>query len=111
MTNIGKSAQIAFFMAMIMFFGKFASADEAAGKAFAEANCSRCHSIGRTDESKLSTAPAFRELHKRYPIESLAESLAEGMVTGHPEMPEVQLDPEGIDSLLNYIRSLALAED
>lgn len=111
MTRIAKSAQVALAMAMIMTFGKIAAADEAAGKAFAEANCSRCHSIGRTGASKLSTAPAFRELHKRYPIESLEEALAEGMVTGHPEMPEVQLDPEGIDSLLNYINSLALAED
>lgn len=111
MTIIAKSAQVALAMTMIMAFGNIASADEAVGKAFAEANCSRCHAIGRTDESKLSTAPPFRELHKRYPIESLEEALAEGMVTGHPEMPEVQLDPEGIDSLLNYINSLALAED
>lgn len=112
MTNIARSAQVILIIAMFsLAFGRLAFADVSAGKAFAEAKCGRCHSIGLTDESRLSTAPPFRELHKRYPIDFLAESLAEGIVTGHPEMPEFLLDPKGIDSLLKYIKSLAVPED
>jgi cytochrome c len=39
--------------------------------------------------SPLQIAPPFRTLH----LESLAESLAEGISTRHPTMPEFQLDP------------------
>lgn len=77
-----------------------------AGQALARAECSRCHGIGRTDESPLEQAPPFRRLHQRYPIEHLAEAFAEGIVVGHTEMPAFQLDPAQIDALLAYLASL-----
>jgi len=61
------------------------------GRAFAQTNCARC-AIGLTGDSPLPKAQPFRTLHQRYPIEDLAESLAEGIRTGHPAMPEFQLD-------------------
>jgi mono/diheme cytochrome c family protein len=45
-------------------------------------------------------------LHKRYPVEDLAESLAEGIVTGHPTMPEFRLDPAQISDVLAYLKTL-----
>ena len=66
---------------------------EQRGKTFALTNCARCHSIDRVTSSPLQIAPPFRSLHKRYPIESLAEALAEGIVTGHPTMPGSSLSP------------------
>ena len=39
------------------------------------------------DAKPLKIAPPFRILHTRYPIESIAEALAEGISTGHPSMP------------------------
>lgn len=84
-----------------------AVAGPADGKAFAEANCARCHAIGRDDESALAEAPAFRDLHARYPIEALAEAFAEGIVTGHPDMPEFELDAGQIDDILSYLKSLS----
>jgi cytochrome c len=45
-------------------------------------------------------------LHKRYPIETLAESLAEGIQTGHPTMPEFRLEPDQIHDLLSYLKTL-----
>lgn len=83
-----------------------ASPDQHRGKTFALNNCARCHSIDRVGQSPLSIAPPFRTLHKRYPIESLAESLAEGIQTGHPTMPEFQLDPDQINDLLSYLKTL-----
>jgi cytochrome c len=75
------------------------------GRVFVQANCMKCHAIGRTGDSPLSIAPAFRTLHKRYPVESLQESLAEGIVTGHPSMPEFALPPDQIDAVIAYLKS------
>ena len=83
-----------------------ASPDQQRGKTFALNNCARCHAIDRVNQSPLKIAPPFRTLHKRYPIETLAESLAEGIQTGHPTMPEFQLDPDQIRDLLSYLRTL-----
>jgi mono/diheme cytochrome c family protein len=82
------------------------SAEEQRGRTFALNNCARCHSIDRVTQSPLRIAPPFRSLHLRYPIESLGEALAEGIVTGHPTMPEFQLDPDQIHDLLSYLKTL-----
>jgi cytochrome c len=77
------------------------------GRAFAEQNCGRCHAVGPTGESPLAKAPPFRTLHERYPVENLTEALAEGIRTGHPEMPQFnELDTEQIDDLIAYLKSL-----
>jgi cytochrome c len=51
-------------------------------------------------------APPFRELHNRYPVETLEESLAEGIVTGHADMPQFQLSPDQIDDLIAFLKTL-----
>jgi cytochrome c len=76
------------------------------GKALVEANCARCHAIGATDISSHPDAPAFRTLSQRYPVDQLAEALAEGISTGHPDMPEFIVSPQQIDAILAYIGSL-----
>jgi cytochrome c len=77
------------------------------GRVFAEENCGRCHAIGRTGESRIAKAPPFRTLHERYPVENLSESLAEGIRTGHPAMPQFDaLDTDQIDELIAYLKSL-----
>lgn len=76
------------------------------GFVFAKTNCSLCHAIGTVGESPLPEAPAFRTLHTRYPVENLAEAFAEGISTGHPSMPEFQLDPAQINDLLAYLESI-----
>ena len=83
-----------------------ASPAEQRGRAFALANCARCHAIDKVSQSPLKIAPPFRILHNRYPIETLAESLAEGIQTGHPTMPEFRLEPDQIHDLLSYLKTL-----
>jgi len=83
-----------------------ASPDQQRGRTFALNNCARCHSVDKVTPSPLKIAPPFRTLHKRYPIATLAESLAEGIQTGHPTMPEFQLDPDQIHDLLSYLKTL-----
>ncbi len=81
--------------------------DVVKGKAFVERNCARCHAVGLNDDSHLPEAPALRTLHNRYPIDSLSEAFAEGIVTAHPEMPQFELDTQTISNMLAYIESLA----
>lgn len=81
------------------------------GRAIAEANCARCHAIGTSGESTLPLAPPFRTLSERYPIEDLEEALAEGIVSGHPAMPEFEFDPDEVDALVAYIQSVQPAKN
>ena len=79
---------------------------EIRGRTFARINCARCHSIDRVSPSPLKIAPPFRTLHRRYPVETLAEALAEGISTGHPTMPEFQLEPDQINDFISFLKSL-----
>ncbi|UWU66998.1 c-type cytochrome [Bradyrhizobium sp. DASA03005] len=79
---------------------------EQRGKAFARANCARCHAIDRASKSPLEIAPPLRNLHRRYPINSLGEALAEGISTGHSDMPAFELSPDQIHDLLSYLKTL-----
>lgn len=79
---------------------------EQRGQTFAKVNCAMCHAIGLSGESPLKIAPPFRVLHERYPVETLAEAFAEGIQTGHPTMPEFQLDSATISDLIAYLKSL-----
>jgi mono/diheme cytochrome c family protein len=76
------------------------------GMLFARANCARCHSIDKVSESPLRIAPPFRSLHLKYPVSELQEALAEGIVTGHQNMPEFRLDGGQIADFLAFLRSL-----
>ncbi|MFM7084087.1 MAG: c-type cytochrome [Hyphomicrobium sp.] len=81
----------------------------AQGKKIAAENCSRCHAISNDDKSKHEKAPAFRDLVKNYPLEDLAEALAEGIVSGHPDMPVFTFEPSDIDAFIIYLKSLSHA--
>lgn len=76
------------------------------GLAYVRTNCARCHSVDKISDSPLRIAPPFRDLHKRYPVEDLAEALAEGIRTGHPTMPEFKLDPGQIGDVIAYLKTL-----
>ncbi len=76
------------------------------GRAIAEVHCSRCHATGREGASPMEGAVPFRDLERSYPVETLAEALAEGIVTGHPQMPVFAFAPGEIDDLLAYLDGL-----
>jgi mono/diheme cytochrome c family protein len=76
------------------------------GLSFVRTHCASCHSIDKVGPSPLRMAPPFRSLHLRYPVENLGEALAEGIVTGHPSMPEFRLDPGQVGDVIAYLKSL-----
>jgi mono/diheme cytochrome c family protein len=79
---------------------------EQRGEALLSMNCARCHAIGRSGASSHPQAPPFRTLGLRYPIEDLAEGLAEGLSSGHPDMPEFRFEIDDVDAILAYLESI-----
>jgi mono/diheme cytochrome c family protein len=76
------------------------------GRQIAEELCARCHAIGQEGDSPHVEAPPFRTFHQKWPVEQLEEALAEGIVVGHPDMPEFTLEPGDISSLIAYLQTL-----
>jgi mono/diheme cytochrome c family protein len=79
---------------------------ERRGEGLLTANCSSCHAVGRAGNSPKPEAPPFRTLGQRYPIEVLAEALAEGLSSGHPDLPEYRFDIDDVDAILAYLESI-----
>jgi mono/diheme cytochrome c family protein len=80
--------------------------DATLGQRLAQEWCAKCHAIGPVGASPLQVAPPFRELHLRYNVEDLAESLGEGILVGHPSMPAFRFDPDQIENLIAYLKTL-----
>jgi cytochrome c len=68
--------------------------------------CGSCHAIGPEGASQHLEAPPFRDLHERYDVEFLSEALVEGLVSGHPDMPEFEFDPQQAAAIVAYLKSL-----
>ncbi|MGA9411765.1 MAG: cytochrome c [Roseobacter sp.] len=94
----------------VLFFVGAASAQSMLavqrGETIVQTYCSQCHAVGKTGSSPLSAAPPLRDLHKRYPVEHLEEAFAEGIYTGHPEMPRFEFEPDQINDLIAFLKSL-----
>jgi cytochrome c len=76
------------------------------GEALVKENCSRCHAVGKEGDSPHPPAPPFRTLSSKYPVEDLAESLAEGIVSGHPDMPIFVFSPHDVEAIIQYLQSI-----
>ncbi len=77
------------------------------GHELAEKFCARCHSIGLQGKSTHASAPPFREIVARGNVENLEEALGEGIVVGHPDMPQFQFKPRDVGALIAYLKSLS----
>ncbi len=101
------------FAAGLALYAGTANADELAqrGEAILLAQCANCHAIGKVGPSPLAKAPAFRDLHHKYDVAYLAEALAEGISTGHPEMPTFVFQPPEINAIITYLKSLEPGDD
>jgi cytochrome c len=83
-----------------------AADDVKQGEMLLTRDCGRCHVVSRTGDSPNKQAPAFRSLGKRYPIESLEEALGEGIMSGHPDMPEFKFDADDVGAIIAYLKSI-----
>lgn len=102
-----QAARLAAALAMLATFVPAAAAQNVKqGETLLARDCGRCHAIGRTGDSAHKLAPAFRALAKRYPIESLEEALGEGIMSGHPDMPEFKFDADDVGAIIAYLKSI-----
>ncbi len=82
------------------------AADLADGSRLVQDKCAACHAVEPRTPSPHQDAPPFADVANRYKPEDLAEAFAEGIVVGHPDMPEFTLTPNEIDALIAYLESL-----
>ena len=93
-------------VAVICSLSPSAAENPQQGRRLALTYCARCHAIDKVSPSPLKIAPPFRTLHERYPVETLEESLAEGIMTGHPTMPEFRFDGDQIGDFIAFLKTL-----
>ena len=79
------------------------------GHALVLRDCAACHAVEATGASGFSPAPPFRTLKDKYPLDSLEEALAEGILSGHPAMPEYEYAPDEIADIIAWMKSLDAA--
>ncbi len=103
------SARLALAFLITVVAGQHAAAAETSaekGKALVTQHCARCHAIGLEGASTHPKAPPFRDVVTRYPLDNLEEALAEGIMSGHPDMPEFTFKTDEIAEILAYFQSL-----
>ncbi|MDJ0612707.1 MAG: cytochrome c [Rhizobiaceae bacterium] len=76
------------------------------GRRLVQKNCSQCHAIDMNDDSAHPAAIPFRNISVFYPVEALEEAFAEGIMTGHPDMPEYEASPDQITAIIAYLNSI-----
>ena len=79
---------------------------DARGRRLVEENCARCHAIGLNDISSHSAAIPFRDISIFYPVEALEEAFAEGIETGHPDMPVFDASLGQVRAIIAYMKTL-----
>jgi mono/diheme cytochrome c family protein len=76
------------------------------GEALLTRHCAMCHAVGRTGTSPHAQAPAFRTLSQRYKIAALEEALGEGLLSGHPDMPEFRFSAGDVGAVIAYLEAI-----
>ena len=76
------------------------------GRRLALTHCAKCHAIDKVSPSPLKIAPPFRTLHERYPVEMLQEALGEGIIVGHPTMPQFRFDADQVGDFIAFLKAL-----
>lgn len=76
------------------------------GRFLVQVHCGDCHGYRTEDQSRHAEAPVLRILSRSYPVSALEESLAEGIIVGHPDMPEYRFRPEDVEAIILYLESI-----
>ena len=59
-----------------------------------------------TGDSAMAAALPLRDIANLYPPTQLQEAFGEGVMTGHPAMPQFELRPGEINDLIAYLESI-----
>ncbi|MGA7325244.1 MAG: cytochrome c [Rhodomicrobium sp.] len=77
------------------------------GRQIAQRFCARCHAVGAQDTSANPDAPPLRVIAAKRDAAGLEQALGEGIIVGHPAMPQFQFSHEDVSSLTAYLKSLS----
>jgi mono/diheme cytochrome c family protein len=80
------------------------------GETLIRRHCGGCHAIGALDSSPEPAAPPLRDLNRRYEPEMLGEALGEGLLSGHPLMPEFRFEPDDVEAILEFLKSIQVRQ-
>ena len=101
-----QAEELAAFVMSLGTGSKAASDPATQGFNLLRANCARCHAIDEASLSPEPKAPPFRVIFTKYQPEALEEALAEGIVTGHEQMPVFAFEPEEATAIIAYLDTL-----
>jgi len=76
------------------------------GLTFVRLHCAQCHSVDPVSDSPLKIALPFRTLIQQFPLETLRRRLAEGITATHPTMPQFRLEPDQLNDVMEYLKTL-----
>jgi mono/diheme cytochrome c family protein len=76
------------------------------GLTFLRLHCAQCHAIDVVSDSPLKIAAPFRTLIQQISLETLRRRLAEGITATHPTMPQFQLEPDQLNDVMEYLKTL-----
>lgn len=76
------------------------------GREIARVPCGRRHAADASAVSPRADAPPFRTILRRYRQDVLTEELINGIKIGHPDMSTFAMNPQGVDDLIAYLRTL-----
>jgi len=101
-----QAEELAAFVMSLGSGAKTASDPVVQGFDLLRANCAGCHAIDADSRSPEEKAPPFRDVVKKYDPSALEEALAEGIVTGHEQMPQFAFEPEQVTAIVAYLDTL-----
>lgn len=78
------------------------------GRIILQEKCGRCHAVDAVGESPLQNAPPMRDIYARFNRRELQAELAEGMVSKHREMPQIEFSDEDVYAVMSYLYALAV---
>ena len=76
------------------------------GRILVKKMCGGCHAIGKNDTSPHVAAPAFRILDRQLDLDTFADRLRRGLLTGHQDMPMFRLSRDDAYAIAAYVRSI-----
>ena len=68
--------------------------------------CAGCHSIKKSGDSPNKSAPPLRMLNRSFEMDSFAQDLTRGILSGHPDMSEFKLSEDDARAVSAYLRTI-----
>ena len=76
------------------------------GRLILKEYCARCHSIAKRGDSPMAGAAPFRMLGRSFELDSFAQDLRRGVLSGHPDMPEFKFGEDDARAVVAYLRTI-----